>query len=141
MKKLDWGIIGIVVLSLILNVIGLSFVPQTIATHWNVSDQADGFMPKVIGLFGFSLIMGLMAGLFIILPRISRLDKKNPGFVPYYAFISFWAMLFFLAINIHILLWNTGTMRIAPSRLAAGAVIVLFIGLLVMVIRVRKKRG
>lgn len=140
MKKSERMIIGILAFSFALNIIALPFLPQSIATHWNRYDQADGFMSKAVGLFGFSLIMGFIAVLFIVLPKISGNDKKLVPIMPYYEFFSVWLAAFLLTINIHIVLWNASIIKMPPSLVAAGAIIVLFAGLVIVACFRKKTR-
>ena len=51
-------------------------LPDQIASHWNIHDEVDGYMPKFWGVFMLPLITLGMFLLFLVIPAIDPL-KAN----------------------------------------------------------------
>src|SRR5687768_15569234 len=55
-------------------------LPDQMASHWNIDDQVDGYMPKFWGVFLLPLItLGLMV-LFLFVPSIDPLKANIAQF-------------------------------------------------------------
>ncbi|MDD5055315.1 MAG: SdpI family protein [Candidatus Peribacteraceae bacterium] len=52
-------------------------LPDLITTHWGISGQPDGWMPKAYGTW---LLPGLALLLMILFPILSRLDPKHENY-------------------------------------------------------------
>jgi uncharacterized membrane protein len=53
-----------------------SRLPDQMASHWNIHDQVDGYMPKIWGVFLLPLITLGLLGLFLAVPSLDPL-KAN----------------------------------------------------------------
>ena len=74
MKKINFIILFLVLISFIMSAYFFPLMPETIATHWNFAGDADGFMPKFWGLFLMPIMLVFFVGLFwsskVLLNRI-----------------------------------------------------------------------
>lgn len=108
-----------VMLLIIIICIGLGIfyypaLPDTVATHWNADNQADGYSGKFIGVFLMPMIMTGLLAMFFFIPLIDPLKKNIEKFNDYYqGFIIIFSMMLF-AFFLHSLLWNLGR-QISPS--------------------------
>ena len=101
MGKSDLVIILIVISSFILNCVALSFMPAKIVTHWDHKGEPEGYMQKTFGLFMLTVIIGMMAVIFIALPKADTIKVYIKSFLSYYYVLTIWFMIMLLFINIH----------------------------------------
>ena len=130
MKKLEVFILGIVLLSFMSNIFFLTFMPEMIATHWTMKGKVDGTMPKYAGLFMLSVIMSVTAILFINIPRIKSFQENCMRYKKVYDVFVIWFMSFLLLINVQIILWNTGVIRLKPMAVILASLVVFFLCLI-----------
>ena len=100
-------------------------MPEKIASHWNIRGEVDGYLPKFWGLFIMPIALAVLAILFIILPRIDPLRRNIETFRKYFDGFMILFFLFMFAIQIHMILWNTGK-RINPLLLLPALCAILF---------------
>jgi uncharacterized membrane protein len=83
-------------------------LPESMASHWNLKGQVDGYMHKFWGVFLLPFTAVGLSLLFIVIPRIDPLKSNIERFRKYYAgyVLLFQAFLFYLYILI--ILWNFG---------------------------------
>src|SRR5512133_225335 len=55
-------------------------LPDQMASHWNINDQVDGYMPKFWGVFLLPLITLGMLALFLVIPSIDPLRANIAQF-------------------------------------------------------------
>ncbi|MCK7526815.1 MAG: DUF1648 domain-containing protein [Ignavibacteriales bacterium] len=55
-------------------------LPEQMASHWNVNDQVDGYMPKFWGVFLMPLVTLGMFLLFLVIPNIDPLKANIAQF-------------------------------------------------------------
>jgi len=89
-------------------------MPETIASHWNAEGQVNGYMPKTIGVFLMPIISLALALLFMIIPMIDPLKANIEKFRKHYDRFIALILLFLLAVQMQVILWNTGT-PISPN--------------------------
>ena len=106
-------------------------LPDTITSHWNAAGEANGYMGKFWGVFLMPLIMLIMYGVYLLIPKIDPLKANIESFRKYYNL--FWVLfsVFFLYIFALLLAWNLGfrfdfTVAIIPAL----AVFFFFVGML-----------
>lgn len=109
-------ILGIVVVTFAITVIAYPRLPSRVASHWNAAGRADGWMPKGFGVFLLPIVMTALAALFMVIPAIDPLKRNFASFRAYYDTFIILFLLFFLVIQLHILLWNLGR-QVSPNRL------------------------
>jgi len=101
--------IGLIVLSFLIGAYFYNSMPATIASHWGLTGQANGYVSKFWGLFVMPLISAALYGLFILLPKIDPLKANYAEFKKYYD--NFIAVIIGFLFYIHALtvIWNLGT--------------------------------
>jgi uncharacterized membrane protein len=105
-------------------------LPDQMASHWNVNDQVDGYMPKVWGVFMLPLITLAMLVLFLVVPSIDPLKANIAQFRE--AFNLFIVLIVAFMIYIHglTLAWNLGytDFKMSGAMLPAIGLLFIFIG-------------
>jgi uncharacterized membrane protein len=94
--------------SLALSLFVFDSLPEPMASHWNVANQVDGYMPRFWGAFLMPLVTIGMVALLMVVPLIDPLKANIAKFQEYfYAFIA--VMVVFLAyMHVVTVLWNLG---------------------------------
>ncbi|MEO5886050.1 MAG: DUF1648 domain-containing protein [Anaerolineales bacterium] len=102
-------------------------LPEQMASHWNINDQVDGYMPRFWGVFLLPLISLGMFLLFLVIPNIDPLKANIAQFR--HAFNLFITLItgFMLYIHLLTLLWSLGYTGFAMSRAMSPALGLLFI--------------
>ncbi|MDD1711556.1 MAG: DUF1648 domain-containing protein [Methanoregulaceae archaeon] len=125
MKPVRLAIIAVLFITFVISIALYPGLPDLIPTHWNAAGEVNGYMQKFWGVF---LVPFLMLGFTALLTFIPRIDPKRANyakFQDYYdGFILVFA-LFFLAVQMMILLWALG-IPISPNILFPVLVGVLF---------------
>lgn len=83
-------------------------LPEQMASHWDVNDQVNGYMPKFWGLFLMPLVTLGMLVLFLVIPAIDPLKANIAQFRE--AFNLFIALIIGFMIYVHglTLAWSLG---------------------------------
>ena len=83
-------------------------LPEQMASHWDVNDQVNGYMPKFWGLFLMPLVTLGMLALFLIIPEIDPLKANITQFRE--VFNLFIALIIGFMIYVHglTLAWSLG---------------------------------
>jgi len=77
-----------------------------------------------------------------VIPKIEQVRKVLAQFLPYYYFFAVWFMLLLLFVNLHVVLWNTGTLRLKPSAVVFSWLLTLPAGAVcIFAAKARKKSG
>lgn len=126
MKRGEIIIVLAVVLSFAASIYFYPAMPEKIASHWNAQGLVDGYMPRFSGVFLMPIISLALALLFMIIPLIDPLRANIEKFRKYYDRFIALILLFLLAVQMQVILWNTGT-RISPNMtLPVGLGIIFF---------------
>jgi len=101
--------------------------PEPMASHWNVNDQVDGYMPKFWGVFMMPLInLGLFL-LFLVIPLIDPLKANIAKFRGVFnVFIAF-IIGYMTYVHALTLLWNLGYTDFGIGNAMLPAIGLLFI--------------
>jgi len=124
--------IVIILISFIAGAVLYSYMPEKMASHWNIAGEVDGYMPKFWGLFLMPIISLGMFFLFIFLIKIDPLKKNVQKFRKYYdgfitVFIAFFFYLYVLTI-----FWSLKfEFNMVQFLFPAFAVLFYYIGVLV----------
>lgn len=101
--KYAWGVL---VLTWVAAIASYGVMPEQMASHWNAAGVANGYTDKIWGLFLVPVIILIMQGFFVLIPKIDPLKnnietfrKEFEGFALTFALCM--AYLFAL-----IVLWN-----------------------------------
>jgi len=108
MKLIRLAILIGIVVTVLLTIAVYPLLPPVFSSHWNASGMADGSMTKFSGLILIPIIMIACVALFIVLPRIDPLRKNYEKFLNYYEGFILVFVLYLLAIQILMILWNLG---------------------------------
>ncbi len=124
--------ITIVLLAVFL-VVGLAawkFLPDPMASHWNVNDQVDNTMPKFWGVFLMPILAVGMFVLFLVIPHIDPLKANIAQFREAFNLFIVLILLFLGYIWILSIAWNLGytNFRMSSAMLPALGILFLFIG-------------
>ena len=105
-------------------------LPEQMASHWNINDQVDGYMPKFWGVFMVPLITLGMFVLFLVIPSIDPLKANIAQFREAFNLFIVLMVAFMLYIYGLTLAWSLGYtgFRMSSSMLPAIGLLFIFIG-------------
>src|SRR5215207_4275963 len=105
-------------------------LPDQMASHWNLNDQVDGYMPKFWGVFLLPLITLGMFALFLIVPSIDPLKANIAQFRE--AFNLFIGLMVAFMVYLYglTLAWSLGVanFKMSDAMLPAIGLLFIFIG-------------
>lgn len=107
-------------------------LPDPMASHWNVNDQVDGYMPKFWGVFMLPLITLGMFVLFLAVPSIDPLKANIAQFREAFNLFIVLIVGFMLYLFGLTLVWNLGysDFKMSGAMLPAIGLLFIFIGFL-----------
>lgn len=114
MKRSDIIIAVLAALSFAVSIYFYPMMPEMIASHWNAEGQVNGYMPRFIGVFLMPIISAGLILLFLVIPLIDPMRANIEKFRRYYERFIALILLFLLAVQMQVILWNTGT-QISPN--------------------------
>lgn len=109
LQKTRMILAGVLILTFALSIFAYPFMPDLMVSHWGLSGEADGYMPKAWGLFLVPGISGLLALLLLLIPRIDPLRENIEKFRGAYESFVTVILLFLLYLQAVVILWNLGT--------------------------------
>ena len=125
-------IAGILLLTFAVAFIAYPSMPDPIATHWGLSGKADGYLPRIWGLFLVPLISTGLAFLLLLIPRIDPLKENIERFRETYEYFIAILLLFLLYVSLLVIAWNLGVrFNIAQVLSPAFGVLLYACGVLV----------
>jgi uncharacterized membrane protein len=101
----------VAILTLISFIIGwylYPMLPENIASHWGMSGEVNGSIPKFWGLFFIPLLMIFLSALLFLLPKIDPLKANIATFQKTYNAIIAGIVLFSFYIHLLTIFWNIG---------------------------------
>ena len=104
-----------------------SRLPDQMASHWNIHDQVDGYMPKVWGVFLLPLITLGLLGLFLAVPSLDPLKANIAQFREAFNLFIVLMVAFMLYIYGLSLAWSLGYTGFKMSGALLPAIGLLFI--------------
>ncbi len=108
LRKAEWGWLALATLSLVLASAVYSSLPPLLTTHWNARGVPNGYMSRFWGIGLFPIMSFGLAMLFWAIPRIDPRRKNFPSFLAYYDALAILLLLFLLAVQVFVVLWNLG---------------------------------
>ena len=125
MKKRQWLALSIIIASFAISLYFYQWMPERMASHWNMAGDVDGYMPKVWALFLLPAISLAIFALFLVIPKLDPMRNNIEKFRAY--FDNFILILFIFLFYIYLLtiLWNVG------ARFNMGQMLVPAFGLLI----------
>jgi len=105
-------------------------LPEQMASHWNINDQVDGYMPKFWGVFLMPLIVLGILALLIFVPGIDPLKANIAQFRSAFNLFIVLISAFMLYIHGLTIAWSLGYQNFEMSAvmLPFMGVLFLFIG-------------
>lgn len=103
-------------------------LPDAMASHWNVRDEADGFMPKFWGVVLLPLVSAALLALLFLLPQTDPLKANLAQFRGTYHLFVVCVAVFMSGIHGLTLAWNLG------FRFAMSSAVMPMLGLLFFVV-------
>ncbi len=106
-------------------------LPIMMASHWNMEDQVDGYLPRFWGVFLLPVTVTGLLLLFLLLPQIDPLKKNIVEFWPAFNLFIFSFVTFMVYIHVLTLLFNLGyTFPMSRAMLPAMGLLFYFVGAL-----------
>ena len=107
-------------------------LPEPMASHWNIHDEVDGYMPRFWGVFLLPLITLGMFLLFLVIPSIDPLKANIAQFREAFNLFIVLIVGFMLYLYGLTLAWNLGynDFRTSGAMLPAIGLLFIFIGFL-----------
>jgi len=102
-------------------------LPEQMASHWNVNDQVDGYMPKFWGVFLIPLVTLGMFVLFLVIPGIDPLKVNIAEFRDTFNFFITFIVGFMVYVHALTLLWNLDYTSLGIGRAMLPSMGLLFI--------------
>jgi uncharacterized membrane protein len=125
MKKIRIVILLIIVASFLAAFYLYPYMPERIASHWNIQGEVDGYMSKFWGLFLMPIMSLAMFLLFLLIPKLDPLKENIKKFRDYFDIFILLIIVFVLYIYILTILWSFGW-RFNMGQFMAPAMGVLF---------------
>ena len=102
-------------------------LPDQMASHWNVNDQVDGYMPKFWGVFLLPLITLGMFLLFLVLPSIDPMKANIAQFREVFNLFIVFIVGFMIYLYSLTLAWSLGYSNFRMSSAMLPGIGLLFI--------------
>ena len=105
-------------------------LPDQMASHWNINDQVDGYMPKFWGVFLLPLISLGMFVLFLVVPSIDPMKANIAQFREGFNLLIVLIVGFMIYLYGLTLAWSLGynNFRMSGAMLPAIGLLFIFIG-------------
>jgi uncharacterized membrane protein len=130
-------IAGILVLTFAVALLAYPSMPDPMASHWGLSGEADGFLPKIWGLFLIPLLSAGLALVLLLIPRIDPLRENIRKFRDTYDHFIIVFLLFLLYLSILMMAWNLG-IRFNMAQVLSPAFGILFYACGILVGRAKR---
>ena len=107
-------------------------LPDQMASHWNATNQVDGYISRFWGAFLMPVITLGMLLLFLVIPQIDPLKANIAQFREYFnAFIAL-MVVFLDYMHILTILWNLGydNFNMGTAMLPAMGLLFIFAGIM-----------
>ncbi len=126
-----WIPLVLIVAAVIVSIFYYPRLPETMATHWNASGEANGFSSRLWGAWLLPLVMAL---LWLILRAIPHIDPRKANYAKFagmYDALVILILAFMLLIHIVVLMAATGkAIRMDRIVMPGVGVFIAIMGLL-----------
>jgi len=132
MRKTYIFCLAIIVFSFIVAVFCYPLMPEKMASHWGMSGEVNGYMPKFWGLFLMPIVSLIIFALFVFIPKIDPMKENFAKFRKYFDWFIVLFEIFLLYIYILTLLWNIGIkFDFVFAIVPATALLFYYIGIMI----------
>ncbi|MFH0969942.1 MAG: SdpI family protein [Candidatus Diapherotrites archaeon] len=115
----------LILFAVMLGVFAYQNFPERIATHWNAEGNVDGYQEKGAGIILFPILVMLMYGLYVIIPKIDPLKKNIKEFQRYFGEFMIAMQLFLIYVFGLIIAYNMKSIFNFTTWMAPGFVFLL----------------
>lgn len=98
----------IIIISLVIGVLALPYLPEKMASHWDIEGNIDGYTPKVYNVFLLPIVSFCLLLIFLIIPKIDPLKANIEKFRGYFNNFVLLIIVFLFYIYLLVLFWNFG---------------------------------
>jgi len=123
----------VILASVVAGVIVYDRLPEPMASHWNASDEVDGYMGRFWSVFMLPLIsVGLML-LFLVIPHLDPLKENITEFRGIFNAFIFVMELFLAYVWALTIIWNLNpnSFKMGTALLPAMGLLFIFIGYMI----------
>jgi len=104
-------------------------LPDQMASHWDVNDQVNGYIPRFWGVFLMPLVTLGMVALFLVLPNIDPLKANIAKFREIFNVFIVLIVGFMVYVHMLTLLWNLGYTNVGIGKSMLPAMGLLFVAI------------
>jgi uncharacterized membrane protein len=132
MTKKNYLALGIIAASFVAGLVVYQNAPERMASHWGLSGEANGYLPKFWGSFLMPIVALILFFIFWFIPKIDPLRSNIEKFKGHFdrfvtIIIAFLAYIYLLTV-----LWNFGyRMDMQQFIMPAIAIIFYYAGVLI----------
>jgi uncharacterized membrane protein len=125
-------IVVILLITVLAGILVWPLLPDSMASHWNMHDQVDDYIPKFWGVFIMPLVSLGMFVLFMLVPLIDPLKANVAKFRPTFNLFILFMIAFLAYIWTLSILWNLGStgFRMSTAILPAMGLLFVFVAYL-----------
>ena len=98
----------LIFISVAMGIFFFPFLPERIASHWDMYDNPDMYISKWLGLFAIPLACSIFVILFREIPKLDPYEENVKEFQPFYDELLFVLTFFFFYIHFVMIIWNSG---------------------------------
>lgn len=106
--KRDWFLLLIMFVIVILSVLVYPYLPERMATHWNLEGEVDGYSSRLIGTILLPLTAPALYLLMVVMPVFDPRRENYPKFIKGYRLFRLWFVLFLAGLHLLSLGFNLG---------------------------------
>jgi uncharacterized membrane protein len=108
MRRSNIVIILIILISFAVGIYFYPWMPEKVASHWNVRGEVDGYMSKFLSLFLMPIISVFLFLFFLLIPRVDPLKANIEKFRRYFDIFIILVILFLFYLYLLTIFWNLG---------------------------------
>lgn len=132
MRKSEIAALAIVLVSFLTGVYLYSRMPENMASHWNISGDVNGYIPKFWGLFLMPALSFVLFLFFLVIPKIDPLKQNIAKFRKYFDGFVVLVILFLFYIDLLTISWNLGfRFNIIQVLIPALSVLIYYSGVVI----------
>lgn len=98
----------LIILSVLLSIVFYQYLPDQIASHWNIQGVVDGYSKKINTVLMFPILQIILFVLLVTIPNIDPRKKNIEKFEKHFFFFINAILLFTVLIQLQVFLWNIG---------------------------------